>query len=116
MRRIKAKVGARISELVKRAEATCGILIPEPKAIFNLRGEQIAGAAYINHWVVDLNPVIIRLYEDEYIEHTVGHEIAHFVAVAKARSTDIFPHGREWQHVMKCFGLPPRISHDYCLQ
>lgn len=108
---IKEKVGKRIVGLIDHAANRYGIIIPVPKVRYSLRGGA-AGAANFNQWVVELNPTLLTHYEDEFITHTVGHEVAHFVAVSK-HGTVIFPHGKEWQRVMKEFELPPKITHCY---
>ena len=113
MKRIKERVFERVIELVDRSFTTQGIIIPVPKIHYRLRSTDIAGIANLNCWEVGFNPTMLKRYEDEYIEQTVAHEIAHFVAVTGAKTMNIFPHGREWQHTMRCFDLPPKINHNY---
>lgn len=113
MQELKERVLNRVVELIDKSYCSQGILIPVPKILYRLRGCDVAGMSYFNSWTVDFNPRMLRRFEDEFITVTVGHEIAHFVAVAKANSLQIFPHGREWQQAMKCFCLPIKVNHNY---
>lgn len=110
---IRSKVGQRVNSLITKTEELYGITIPTPKMRFTLRGEA-AGMADCTKEIgaLNFNPILLVENEEEFIEHTVGHEFAHVVTV-RLHGTDIFKHGREWQRVMKNFGLPPKISHDY---
>lgn len=108
---LKEQVQARISHLIDFSANELGIIIPKPKVIYNIRGTK-AGTANFNHWVLDFNPKYLSAYRDEFIVDTVSHEVAHLVTV-KRHGTDIFPHGRQWQSIMRAFGLPPKITHNY---
>ena len=112
---VKERVLDRVVELIDKSYCTQGILIPVPKIQYRLRGRDVAGVVYLNHWAVDFNPMMLKAFEDEFINVTVGHEIAHLVAVAKANSLQIFPHGREWQQTMRHFCLPIRVNHNYVI-
>ena len=112
-RRHKDLVIARVGELIDTSFVKQGIIIPAPKIHYRLRGCECAGLSNFNEWTVDFNPCLLTRYEEEFITETVAHEIAHFVAVTKAKTTAIFMHGQEWQQSMRCFGLKPKINHTY---
>jgi SprT protein len=108
---VRKRVEQRVRELVSHATQRYSVDIAVPKIKYTLRGSA-AGAAYLFHWAIDLNPCILVHHEHEFVTHTVGHEVAHLVTVAKYGDV-AFPHGREWQGVMRDFELPPRITHNY---
>lgn len=104
-------VSRRVRELVARASDRYSIFVPEPKIQYTVRGTA-AGRACTHTNVVALNPVLLLENFDEFVEHTVGHEVAH-IAVGSIYVRVNFHHGREWQQMMSTFSLPPRITHNY---
>ena len=62
--------------------------------------------------VLRYNPVLLRENPRRFIQQTVAHEVAHLVA-RRIHGSRIRPHGREWQAVMREFGVEPRRCHDF---
>lgn len=110
---LKTRVETRVNFLINLANTELGAQLQIPKVQYTLRSTT-AGIADAGEWSLRFNPIFLVDNADEYIEHTVGHEVAHLVALS-TYGVPIFPHGREWQKVMKLFGLPIKISHRYDL-
>lgn len=108
---IRHAVSARVDALLGIARSEFNIELPAPKIKYALRNTT-AGTADFNKWAVDFNPIFLNDNREEYIESTVGHEVAHLVAM-KQYGLKMYPHGREWQRVMSVFGLKPQINHMY---
>ena len=64
-----------------------------------------AGRAYFHQNLVELNPRLTELGEDE-LERTLWHEVAHLVAHHRNRRRRIAPHGIEWQQACAELGIP----------
>lgn len=83
---------------------------------FDLRGRAAgmytvrAGAAKIRY-----NPYIFAKYFSSSLHTTVPHEVAHYVTDQLYGLRNIRPHGREWQQVMRAFGVAPRATGNYDL-
>lgn len=60
------------------------------------------------------NPALFALDPAHHLEHTVSHEVAHYVADLMHRRR-IRPHGAEWHAVMTALGVEPRATGDYSL-
>ncbi len=92
-----------------------------PEIRFDTKGRS-AGLAFWNYgkpWV-NFNPVLLNENTESMLKQTVPHEVAHVVVAEVYRSEEpdpwnfkrIAPHGHEWQHVMRVFGLDPRRCHN----
>lgn len=108
---VKQRVVDRVIVL-QELMSTLNIHLRMPSIQYTLRGA-IAGAAHIDRWALLFNPSFLLKYEDEYIEHTVGHEYAHLAASYYGRT--VLPHGVEWEICMNLFGLPLREVHTYSM-
>jgi predicted SprT family Zn-dependent metalloprotease len=76
-------------------------------------------------WTIRLNLILCYENEADFIEQTVGHEVAHLVCrvvfgrtktvVEKGQPTvkKVRSHGKEWRSVMEKFGLKPATYHKY---
>lgn len=100
----------RIAECVRIYHAA-GVRMPMPTVSFDLRGKT-AGQAYYTKNHVRLNAVLLTENTTEFIEQTVGHEVAHLAARFKYTSA-IQSHGPEWQAMMAVLGLDARRCHSY---
>ena len=93
------------------ARALCAVPLPAPTVDFRLRGTA-AGKAWFRRWHLQFNGLLLARYPEHFLRHTVGHEVAHLVAMA-AFGAHIRPHGPEWRSVMAHFSLPPDVTHSY---
>ena len=59
---------------------------------------------------IRFNPWIFARWYREHLDHTVPHEVAHYVASHLCRGRRVRPHGAEWRSVMHAFGVPPRVT------
>lgn len=105
---LKAKVEARVRECIAKA----GVALPMPTIKYDINSARLGGQAnYVkNH--IRVNPVFLNAYGDEYIKHTVGHEVAHLTA-GKRHGWRIQAHGAEWKAEMLRIGLTPKRCHSY---
>jgi SprT protein len=70
----------------------------------NPKMRTVLGRAFYRQYKINLNPVLLS--DENELESTFAHELAHLVAV------EIFGkcgagHGRKWKWVMKTMGYPP---------
>lgn len=100
----------RIAECVRIYHAA-GVRMPMPTVSFDLRGKT-AGQAYYTKNHVRLNAVLLTENTTEFIEQTVGHEVAHLATRFKYTGA-IQSHGPEWQAMMAVLGLDARRCHSY---
>lgn len=84
---------------------------------FNLTG-RAAGMYHVNRHerYIRYNPYIFSKYFADNLNQTVPHEVAHYVADMLYGIKNIRPHGKEWQRVMRMFGIEARIYCHYDLQ
>jgi len=76
---VKARVLSKIEDGIKRANefySTCTFGMPTVK--FNQRG-MTAGTATGALWEVNFNPILLMENQDDFIEQTVPHELAHLI-------------------------------------
>ena len=72
---------------------------------WNPRLRSTAGRAYRTRSLVELNPALLGVENDE-IDRTLRHELAHLVAYRRARKRRIAPHGPEWREACAALGIP----------
>lgn len=111
--KVIARINTRIQGLRERAEDELKSLIEMPNVVLSARGTN-AGFADFDSWTIGLNPWFLKKHEEQFIIHTVGHEMAHLITVS-IHGRRIAEHGKEWQKVMKAFGLPPDATHTYSI-
>lgn len=111
MKQLRPQVIARIEELRDIVGREHAIDVPMPNVRYILRGT-VAGRVNYATGNMDLNPVLAVDNRQPYVHNTVGHEFAH-LAVDFIHGTVPFPHGGEWQDMMRLFGLKPMITHNY---
>lgn len=85
-----------------------------PALRFDLRG-RAAGQfrAQTGQLCIRYNPWVFALDFAGHLAETVPHEVAHYLV--HGRFGRVAPHGREWQHLMRAFGLAPKATGDYAL-
>jgi len=116
---IQQLIAGRIRDLLSAAAPLCAshrARVPDPRIRLDLRG-QVAGQAI---WHADgkselrFNSDIVQRHRNDFLQHTVAHEVAHLVTVACFGR--VRPHGAEWRSVMRHFGIDdPVRCHNYTL-
>ncbi len=90
-------------------ELADGLMLPKlasfVKVRWNLRLRTTAGRAYRDKLLIELNPMLVRV-SDEEVDRTMRHELAHLVAYARAGTRRIQPHGPEWRQACADLGIP----------
>lgn len=92
-----------------------GIALPEVEVVFDLKG-MAAGQARLHDGVrprIRLNPVLLAENGEEFLTHTIPHEVAHLAVFYHYRRRRVRPHGPEWQQLMRRFGAEPRATHTF---
>lgn len=131
---VRSADAPRLERLMSRARVRTGVLIrrgleaapvrPERgvqaggtelvRVAFDLRGRS-AGQMRVDgggHCVIRYNPLLLLRYGDAFLERTVPHEVAHYLAYRRFGRT-IRPHGVEWRGIMQQLGAAPTRCHDY---
>lgn len=129
---LQDRVIARVKECFDRATALWPIhadkfaIMPEIRYDIKNKfgGMAISGGA--EDWTIRLNLILCYENEADFIEQTVGHEVAHLVQRVVFGLTKkvegpkgvfttkrVQSHGPEWREVMTKFGLKPRRCHTY---
>lgn len=88
---------------------------PPPHIDWSLRG-RAAGQAVTGSCYPTIRINVQHLTEnlEDYLTQTIPHEVAHLVADHLYSQQNIKAHGEEWQKIMiECFGLEPRLYHNY---
>lgn len=101
----------RLGTLQEIARRELGMAQALPTITYRLRGYS-AGQAIYESRTINLNPILLKGNAEHFIENTVAHEFAHII-VHDMNGLLVFQHGREWQDLMKMFGVAPNITHDY---
>ncbi|WP_437889350.1 SprT family zinc-dependent metalloprotease [Phytobacter sp. V91] len=87
---------------------------PLPKLVYQQRGTA-AGTAWLNHWEIRLNPVLLVENEQAFIDEVVPHELAHLLVWKHFGRVP--PHGKEWKWMMESvLGVPARRTHQFELE
>jgi len=86
--------------------------------LLNLRGKSAGQYRYDPRRrtsTLRFNKALLDYYGAQFIEETVGHEVAHLV-VHQYYGRNVKPHGAEWQYVMKSvLNQEPTTRHRYDL-
>lgn len=76
-------------------------------------------------WTIRLNLILCYENEEDFIEQTVGHEVAHLiqhvvfgftkqvVEKGETKTKKVMAHGKEWRQVMGVLGLKAARCHTY---
>ncbi len=79
---------------------------------WNPRMRSTAGRAYYQKALIELNPHLMEVSEEE-LHRTFLHEMAHLVAYARNVHRRIAPHGEEWKNACRDLGIPnEKVTHD----
>ncbi|MEN8214427.1 MAG: SprT-like domain-containing protein [Pseudomonadota bacterium] len=113
-----AAIGERVSHCLALANKEFQHAFPRPQLRFDLRGAaagQFRGSD--TEVVLRFNSQLFALHFAGNLEHTVPHEVAHYVVFALfvrgKRRGRVRPHGMEWKAVMALFGVPAEVRHQY---
>lgn len=92
------------------------VYLPRIESRFDLKGK--AAGQYVIHGgssYYRFHLGFAREHRDEYMDNTVPHEVAHYVAdrIDMARGRKSAPHGSTWKSVMVSFGKVPGRCHQY---
>jgi SprT protein len=116
-KRLVHKVENRVLDLLSLL-TDLGLDIEIPKIKFDIEG-RAAGqcrccCGTVCNCVLRFNSEFLRKHEEDFIRYTVAHEVAHYAVFVLYDRTQIRPHGKEWQMIMRVFGIKnPRRCHDY---
>jgi SprT protein len=109
---LKQKVETIVDECITKAKRVWGDKIHiKPAIIYDTKGKAAGWASYCYfNPRINLNPILLNANEDEMLNQTVPHEVAHIVTHM------VFPgassHGREWRSVMRVFGVRADRCHN----
>lgn len=82
-----------------------------PKVSLNLHGKA-AGQVQLKHNLMRFNETLYRENQTDFLQQTVGHETAHWVAYQIYGY--VKPHGPEWRYIMQdVFHLSAQRVHHY---
>ena len=115
------EVKLRIGRLSKISMLRYGISIDRVEIHFNLREKNVAGTGRaifdgkICSGIIRLNPIFMLENQQDMLEDTVPHEMAHVTTSAAFREERPPAHGRRWKEVVTHFGLDPKKTrcHNY---
>lgn len=93
-----------LREKLQRANQHLASDYPEPKVNYQQRGTS-AGSAYLQHWEIRLNPVLLLENQQAFIDEVVPHELAHLLVFRQFGR--VAPHGKEWRWMMENVLLEP---------
>lgn len=115
---LQQQAEAAIHQAEERARNFYGIQLPKAAIDYSLRG-RCAGQARIDcngATCLRINQQLLAENFDDFLKHTIPHEVAHLVVNWQARKKRQRPrpHGPEWQAVMQqCYGLEAHRCHAY---
>lgn len=107
---LKLACKQRIADCTARYNAA-GVRMAMPTVSFDLKGKT-AGKAFLERNHVQLNAVLLTENAEEFIEQTVGHEVAHLATHAR-HGRKAQAHGSEWKQMMRLIGLEPLRCHSF---
>ncbi len=114
---LKEKVNQTVNETVQLIEQHYRTKFRRPvTVVYDLDSARIAGQALSGTFVVRLNPAFLNKYQQEYIDRTVKHEVAHLgvTQVYKIdRRQNVSSHGPEWKNMMRVLGADASRCHSY---
>ena len=103
-----------LREKLQMANQFFGTDYTEPEITYQQRGTS-AGSAYLQHWQIRLNPVLLQENQQPFIDEVVPHELAHLLVWKHFGR--VAPHGKEWKWMMESvLGVPARRTHQFELQ
>jgi predicted SprT family Zn-dependent metalloprotease len=116
---LRAKVDAVVEQSFCACEKHYKQKFNRPEIRYNIRNTN-GGEAWHQQNLIRLNLTFLVENEEDFLEQTVPHEVAHLVAHAVYDSKPmngkkVRPHGPEWKEVCGVLGIKPRVKHTYNL-
>jgi len=119
---MKQRVNDQLATSTKLAKDIYGFAMDDfktPIVVYKKRG-RTAGTANYGTWELDFNSVLLMENDQNFIDRTVVHELAHLidhhvnpevhnVGYGQKRSA----HGPSWKRVMRLLGAEPTRCHSY---
>lgn len=100
-----------LRENLQRANQRPETDYPEPKLLYQQRGTA-AGTAWLQHWEIRLNPVLLLENQQAFVNEVVPHELAHLLVWKQFGR--VAPHGKEWKWMMESvLGVPAQRTHQF---
>lgn len=101
---------------IDQAAVLFDLRLPHIPVLFDLRG-RAAGMYRLRDGKREIryNPWIFSRYFEANVQHTIPHEVSHYVVEKIFGRDNIKPHGNQWRKVMLAFGREPRVTCDYDL-
>ena len=102
-------VVAEVNRYLEMVSREFEVELPNIEVRFDLIGKTIGMyCKKRGHRSIRFNPYVFAKYWRENLADTVPHEVAHYVSDVLFDSRYIKPHGREWQSIMRFFGVEPK--------
>ena len=102
-------VVAEVNRYLGMASRESEVALPNIEVRFDLIGKTIGMyCKKRGHRSIRFNPYVFAKYWRENLADTVPHEVAHYVSDVLFDPRYIKPHGREWQSIMRFFGVEPK--------
>jgi len=108
---LKSAVETKVLEVYLKAQEVFGKMFDLCKIEYKDMGST-AGKAHYYENRITLSPTLLQENGEEFINRTVGHEIAHIITF-KLYGQIITPHGKHWKSVMVKLGMNPTRCHTY---
>ncbi|KGA31716.1 MULTISPECIES: SprT family zinc-dependent metalloprotease [Pectobacterium] len=103
-----------LRDKLQQANLTLQTDYTEPTVNYQQRGST-AGTAWLQHWEIRLNPVLLQENQQAFIDEVVPHELAHLLVYA--RFGRVAPHGKEWRWMMESvLHVPAKRTHRFAVQ
>jgi SprT protein len=114
---LKKRISDKVTECVNKVNEKFGITMRPITIRYDIDSARLAGEAHSASSLVRFNPIYINTYTEDYIRHTVPHEVAHVAVhavhgrILNGRKREV--HGMHWQNMMSLFGIPADRCHTY---
>ena len=100
-----------LREKLAQANARLNQSFPEPAISWHQRGT-VAVTAWLEHYEIRLNPVLLLANQQTFIDSVVPHELAHLLVWKRFGKTA--PHGKEWRWMMETIlDVPAQRTHCF---
>ncbi|TCQ90351.1 SprT protein [Rahnella sp. JUb53] len=101
-----------LREKLRMANQFFGTDYTEPEITYQQRGTS-AGSAYLQHWQIRLNPVLLMENQQPFIDEVIPHELAHLLVYRRFGRAPA-PHGKEWRWMMEhVLGVSASRTHKF---
>lgn len=117
---LQQRVNERLAEVRTKCEKAFGRTFkPAQHVDYKLRG-RVAGMCYYTEGRLSFNADLMIRNEEDFINQTVAHELAHYIhyqmhpedlIVDRGQKRDA--HGYNWKRVMVAMGVDPKRCHNY---